>query len=81
MLWVLVAGLLIWVFCLLSQKKDLEDKNKQRGDVGEQLVQQELNKLGCPVLNDIILDTGNGTTQIDHIVISPYGVFLIETKN
>ena len=26
-------------------------------------------------------DDGQGTTQIDHIFVSPYGVFVIETKN
>jgi hypothetical protein len=31
--------------------------------------------------NNIILKTPDGTTQIDHILISPYGVFVIETKN
>ena len=29
----------------------------------------------------MILQTDNGTTQIDHIVVSRYGVFIIETKN
>lgn len=33
------------------------------------------------VLNDVILPTQAGTTQINHIVVSPYGVFDIETKN
>ncbi len=31
--------------------------------------------------NNIILKTLDGTTQIDHILISPYGVFVIETKS
>jgi len=33
------------------------------------------------VMHDVTLPTENGTTQIDHIVISIYGVFVIETKN
>jgi Zn-finger domain associated with topoisomerase type I len=33
------------------------------------------------LINDIILPAKNGTTQIDHIVVSIYGVFVIETKN
>lgn len=33
-------------------------------------------------INDVILRQKNGrTTQIDHIVVSPYGLFVIETKN
>lgn len=33
------------------------------------------------VLDDIVLNTKKGTTQIDHIVVSKYGIFAIETKN
>ena len=33
------------------------------------------------VLNNIILQNGDGATQIDHIVVSPFGVFVIEEKN
>ena len=34
------------------------------------------------VLNDVIIpDNVGGTTQIDHVVLSPYGIFVIETKN
>lgn len=33
------------------------------------------------ILNNIILKTEYGTTQIDHIVISVYGIFVVETKN
>lgn len=33
------------------------------------------------VLNNIMLPTVYGTTQIDHIVVSVYGIFVIETKN
>ena len=33
------------------------------------------------VFDDITLDTSLGPTQIDHIVVSRYGVFVVETKN
>lgn len=33
------------------------------------------------LLEDLILPTTQGTTQIDHIVLSRYGIFVIETKN
>ena len=33
------------------------------------------------VMDDVMLKTTNGTTQIDHIVVSKYGIFAIETKN
>ena len=30
---------------------------------------------------DIIIPSSNGTTQIDHILVSPFGLFIVETKN
>ena len=32
-------------------------------------------------LNNVIIPTSNGTTQIDHVIVSRFGVFVIETKN
>ncbi len=40
-----------------------------------------LNKRTYRRFNDVILRTPDGTTQIDHVVISSYGIFVIETKN
>ena len=33
------------------------------------------------IFNDLVFRTEKGTTQIDHVVVSKYGVFAIETKN
>jgi restriction system protein len=33
------------------------------------------------LLEDLTLPTAHGTTQVDHIVLSRYGIFVIETKN
>jgi hypothetical protein len=32
-------------------------------------------------INNVTIPTENGTTQIDHIIASPYGIFVVETKN
>jgi predicted RNA-binding Zn-ribbon protein involved in translation (DUF1610 family) len=32
-------------------------------------------------LNNVILLTSNGSTQIDHVIVSPFGIFVIEAKN
>lgn len=31
--------------------------------------------------HDVIIPAKNGTSQIDHILVSPYGLFIVETKN
>lgn len=53
------------------------------GKMGENRVARKLNWLSDEyiTLNDVLLPTCYGTTQIDHIVVSPYGIFVIETKN
>lgn len=56
---------------------------KQKGKRGEQRVHDILSHLPDEyhVLDDVVLKTEKGTTQIDHIVVSKYGIFTIETKN
>jgi restriction system protein len=32
-------------------------------------------------INNVTIPTPNGTTQIDHVIVSKYGLFVVETKN
>lgn len=53
------------------------------GMAGEFWVKRELKKLSKEylIINDVMVKTkDNNTHQIDHIVISKYGIFVIETK-
>ena len=56
-----------------------------KGIVGEGLLNFVINivmdKKKYQLLKNVTLRTDNGTTQIDHIIVSQYGVFVIETKN
>ena len=60
------------------------DRNSSKiiGFAGEFWVRKELNKLPDEYLflSDVMLEVGGKTTQIDHIVFSKYGIFVIETK-
>lgn len=54
------------------------------GDYGEKRVSSFLEDLDCKdyrVYNDILIRNGKYTTQVDHIIISRYGIFVLETKN
>lgn len=57
----------------------------RKGKKGERTVAKILSPLDeneYKVLNDVMVRTQNGkTSQIDHIVVSAYGIFVIETKN
>ena len=57
-----------------------------KGKLGEFAVSTHvklyLDKQNYSLLNDCtLLDEQNQTTQIDHILLSPFGIFVIETKN
>ena len=57
---------------------------KIKGSIGEAKVNTRLNFLGKEyiVLKDILINSINGyTSQIDELVLSEYGLFVIETKN
>ncbi len=60
-------------------------KPKVKGFEGEKMIQlhlASLDKRRFVSLHDILLMTDRGTTtQIDHIIISTYAIFVIETKN
>ena len=56
---------------------------RQKGKRGEMRVSSILAHLPdeYTVLNDLVYRTEKGTTQIDHVVVSKYGIFAVETKN
>jgi restriction system protein len=57
-----------------------------KGHFGEWMVNRGIRKLD-PALyqhfHDLYLPRpdGQGTTQLDHVIVSPFGIFVIETKN
>lgn len=57
-----------------------------KGWIGEWMVCRGLKRLDAGLyrqFHDLYLPRpdGTGTTQIDHVIVSPYGIFVIETKN
>lgn len=71
-------GLIFIILALLSYE---EAGKYRKGERGETLVESALGVLGdeyC-LLNDFRLPATNG--NVDHIVIGPNGIFVIETKN
>ena len=57
--------------------------NKRKGARGEYEVAKELKKLNAEeykVINDVVIKIKNGSSQIDHLIVSIYGIFVVETK-
>ncbi len=56
-----------------------------KGIIGEFLVNTsskiKLDKNKYHLIKNVTLPTEDGTTQIDHIIVSEYGIFVVETKN
>lgn len=75
-----------WLLILIVILKLIFDlfKPSIKGKTGEMsvaLVLSFLDNNKYKIINNIMLKTGNKTTQIDHVVVSNYGIFVIETKN
>lgn len=71
---IIIAFVVLYKLCLPNIK----------GFIGETIVASELNRLQCEdyiILNDVLISADRGSSQIDHVVISIYGIFVIETKN
>jgi len=78
---------------LMSKKYDsgadptITNKNSPefKGFEGEQIIidllYRHLDHEKYHFFNDLILPEKEGTTQIDHLIVSEYGIFIIETKN
>lgn len=74
------AGLLAYVVARWRR-----GKARRSGRRGEKMVAKELGRLKKKdyiVINDLMIPASNGrTSQIDHVVVSTRGIFVIETKN
>lgn len=80
--WIMASGLIVLVLTCLK----IRYFPKFKGAAGEWAVDRGLKKQldmrHYQVLRNLLLPDGKGgLTQIDHVVVSPFGVFVIETKN
>jgi hypothetical protein len=58
----------------------------RKGEIGEYKIDIQLDQLpkDCRYLSDLLIRNSkakSGYSQIDHVVVTPYGIFVIETKN
>lgn len=78
-----ICMILSWLFFLTSILFYL-NRRFINGKAGEFWTKKELKKLNdeYKTINNILIETNDGKThQIDHVVISKYGIFVIETKH
>lgn len=81
-----MTNLFVFVIVLLILAKMVKEFAPQtKGWAGEQLLntflKAKLDRCVYTILHNIMLPTDDGaTTQIDHVIVSRYGIFVIETK-
>ncbi|WP_047985476.1 nuclease-related domain-containing protein [Ornithinibacillus californiensis] len=69
-----------------TNKSTNEKVATRKGEIGEYKIDIQLSQLPqeYKYLNDLLIEnpkSASGYSQVDHVVISPYGIFVIETKN
>ena len=82
-----VFGVVFLLFILsLLCREPWGTRSREKGSEGERKVRSILRQLNPTIyhcFHDIYLPRADcvGSTQIDHLVLSPHGIFVIETKN
>lgn len=82
---IVVIVLIVAFFIFVIAQSGGRGRAVSRGLHGELKVDRELasalDESEYRRFHDLVLPSGMDETQIDHVVVSPYGVFVIETKN
>lgn len=80
-----VIGFLIALLVLAIVMWWRNGRDARKGKHGEKVVAKELARLGSReyiVIHDLLVPSANGSTsQIDHVLVSTRGIFIIETKS
>lgn len=78
---ILLAIVLIIILSFYSLRYNSAKYKGIRGEAVITNVLVNLNKEHFITINNLLIKTAKGSSQIDHVVISIYGIFVIETKN
>ena len=71
----IILFIILAVYLKRPETRGKRGENRVKCIIGETIENEQY------VINDLIVSNNGNTTQIDHIVINPRGVFVIETKN
>ena len=77
---IMLAAFIVWLAAWWRRGKAARSGRRGEKIVAKQLA--TLKKKDYIILNDLMIPSSNGrTSQIDHVVVSTKGIFVIETKN
>ncbi len=80
----LMAGVFAYAHRYRIRENQREERSVQAGLRGEADVTRTLSDAldnTHYLFNDLLIRDGRSTAQIDHLVVSPKGIFVVETKN
>ncbi len=79
-IWILALALALFLVLrtLLRGASFKGRRGESKVNVG---ITRHLDRSVYRLIKDVTLPVGDGTTQIDHLVVSTFGIFVIETKN
>lgn len=78
MILLFIALLLLLLF---ARKPLIAFFRGKKGELNVNLRLQLLPSEEYKVINNLLISSHGHTSQIDHVVVSEYGIFVIETKN
>lgn len=79
--WIKIAATLAILIALLVLF--LRDNNKQTPEADDLSLKAKINKLGqeYTLLNGVVVPALRGISLIDHVIVSPYGIFVLTVVN
>lgn len=78
---ILIVILLVPLFLILLSDESPSDKGRAGESEVSRSLSMHLDSEKYHVINNVTLPTKDGSTQIDHVIVSEFGVFVVETKN
>ncbi|MDT4761144.1 NERD domain-containing protein [Sphaerochaeta sp. PS] len=78
---VILIGAIVKALAVSSHAFPIFGSKGERGEASVARRLEEMQNQGFRVFNDVLLRTERGTRQIDHVVVSTHGIFVIETKD
>lgn len=83
--WILLFIVIVVIGAMIPSGNRRRGTAKAKGKFGENSVilmkKIFLDSKIYTDINDVTLQTPTGTTQIDHVIVSKFGIFVVETKN
>lgn len=71
----------VFLLLLVVRKPLVSFFRGKKGELSVKLRLQMLPSENYKIINDLLISINGHTSQIDHVVVSEYGIFVVETKN